>query len=158
MGRFADVDQEVLDVINQVREEYFRSLAGSEINILFDQKKRMSGGKLVLGRMKKCNELERHLSKDAVGNGEGYDYIMYLDELAWDMADEDQRVKLVRHELRHCDVDIDAASPYKIKGHDIEDFEEEIRLNQDNPGWANQLAELVALEYAEEAARNRRGN
>ena len=106
--------------------------------------------------MKKTTELEKHLSTDESGTGEGFDYIMYLDELAWDIAGEEDRRRLVRHELRHCNVEAEAANPYKIIGHDIEDFEVEIRLNQDNLGWGRELAERVQLEYEAEAERNRR--
>jgi len=156
MGRFRDADDSVLEIVRKVRENNFPELQGSEIKVLLDQKKRMSGGKIVLGRMKKTNELERHLSSSETGSDEGYDYIMYLDELAWDIANDEEREKLVRHELRHCSVDIESnTNPYKIRGHDIEDFEEEIRLNVDDPGWGNRLAERVVLEYEAEAERNR---
>lgn len=157
MGRFEDAETDVVAFVNGVRRsEGFTALQGAEIKIIFDLKKRTSGGKIVLGRMKKANELEKHLTADAIGNGEGCDYIMYLDKKAWDLADEDQRTKLVRHELRHCNVDIDSATnPYKVKGHDIEDFEEEIRLNADNPGWASQLAEVVELSYQQDREANR---
>lgn len=156
MGRFRDADDSVLEIVRSVREENFPNLQGAEIKVLMDTKKRTSGGKLVLGRMKKVTELEKHLTADESGNGEGFDYFMYLDELAWDIAGEEDRRRLVRHELRHCDVDVDAANPYKVKGHDIEDFEEEIRLNQDHLSWGRELAERTQLEYEAEAERNRR--
>jgi hypothetical protein len=156
MGRFVDADEDVTNVVSAVREQYFPELASAEIKVIMDQKKRMSGGKIVLGRMKKTNELERHLSANETGTQEGYDYIMYLDELTWNLSDPDQRKKLVRHELRHCEVDNESnTTPYKVKGHDIEDFEDEIRLNADDPGWANRLGELVKLEYEAEAERRR---
>lgn len=157
MSRFRDADADTIAIVNRVRQESFPQLQGAEIKVIFDTKKRMSKGKLVLGRMKKTNEVERFLSANQTGTEEGFDYIMYLDELAWDIANDDERVKLARHELRHCDVDIDSnTNPYKIKGHDIEDFEEEIRLNQDDPGWGNRLAERTQLEYESEAEQNRR--
>jgi hypothetical protein len=156
MGRFRDADEDVLAVVRSVREEYFTSLQGAEIKVLMDTKKRTSGGKIVLGRMKKTTELEKHLSIGESGAGEGFDYIMYLDELAWDIGGEEDRRRLVRHELRHCEVQAEAANPYKVKGHDIEDFEEEIRLNQDHLSWGRELAERTQLEYEAEAERNRR--
>lgn len=157
MGRFEDASDDVIAVVNEVRQADFTSLQGAEIKVLMDQKKRLSGGKIVLGRMKKTNELERHLSVNESGTNEGFDYILYLDELAWDIASEEDRRRLVRHELQHCDVDIESATnPYKIKGHDIEDFEEEIRRNNDNIAWGRELAERTQLEYEAEAERNRR--
>lgn len=156
MGRFVDASQNALDTVREVRHEHFPELQGAEIKVLFDTKKRTSGGKLVLGRMKKTNEVERHLSKDQTGSEEGYDYIMYLDQVAWEIAEDEDRVRLVRHEMRHCDVDLDTnGNPYKIKGHDIEDFQTEIRLNQDNLDWGIQLAARVAAEYEAEAQQRR---
>jgi hypothetical protein len=157
MGRFVDADEDVIDVVSSVKEETFPELAQANIKIIMDQKKRTSGGKYVLGRMKKTNELERHLSVNEAGTQDGFDYIMYLDEMAWNIATPEERKKLVRHELRHCELDNDSnTNPYKVKGHDIEDFEAEIRLNADDPGWANRLGERVQLEYEAEAERRRR--
>jgi hypothetical protein len=157
MGRFVDADENVIDVVRSVKEETFPELAQANIKIIMDQKKRTSGGKYVLGRMKKTNELERHLSVNEAGSEDGFDYIMYLDEMAWNISTPEERRKLVRHELRHCELDNESnTNPYKVKGHDIEDFEDEIRLNADDPGWANRLAERVQLEYEAEAERRRR--
>ena len=60
---------------------------------------------------------------------------------------EDKK-RLVRHELKHTDVDFDATTPYKVRGHTIEDFYSEVSLNEDDPRWAERagLATLSAYE------------
>lgn len=147
MGRYEDATEDAVDLVRIAVEAHFPELQGCNIKVLFDMKKRTSGGKIVLGRIKKANELEKHFTIEQTTNDEGFDYIVFLDKKAWELADEDDKVRLVRHELRHTHVDIDAASPYKLRGHTVEDFYSEIRLNQDNPRWAETLANRVVAAY-----------
>lgn len=153
MGRFEDVTESVNTLVRNIRDRDFPGLVGAKIKNLFDLKKRSSGGKMVLGRMQRTNDLLRHLTTDESDSDEGYDYIMYLDKMVYENIDDEDRIRLVRHELRHCLVDIEARSPYKLIGHDIEDFEEEIRLNADNMGWASRCA-AVGLSMYESDAEN----
>jgi hypothetical protein len=153
--RFEDVTEFVEITVNRVRERDFPELVNGNIKILFDLKKRMSGGKLILGRMQKTNELTRHLTIGEAQSEEGYDYIMYLDKLAWDNMVDGDKVRLIRHELRHCFYDINATgNPYKVIGHSIEDFYEEIELNADEPRWAQRVVELTMHMYEQERERN----
>jgi hypothetical protein len=153
--RFEDVTESVEVTVNRVRERDFPELANGSIKILFDLKRRMSGGKLVLGRMQKTNELTRHLTIDEARSDEGYDYIMYLDKMAWDNMEDEDKIRLIRHELRHCFYDINTTgNPYKVIGHSIEDFYEEIELNEDDPRWAQRVVELTMHMYEQERDRN----
>lgn len=145
-SRFEDVPQEVYDMFREVKAEHFPELRNAGILILFDKKKRMSGGKVVLGRIQKANELVKKLTDHVIDDG--YDYVMYLDKKAWQHSADVDRVRLIRHELRHTLVDFDSrTTPYKLQGHTIEDFYEEIDLNRDDPRWAERMAEVVASAY-----------
>ena len=42
------------------------------------------------------------------------------------------------------------ADPYKLVGHDIEDFMIEMDLNQDDPRWRNRLAAVAESVYDRE--------
>jgi hypothetical protein len=146
VSRFGDVTQDVKDMVRAVRAEHFPELRNAEILVLFDKKKRMSGGALVLGRIQKTNDLIKKLSDEVVD--EGYDYIMYLDKKMWESSADMDRERVIRHEFRHCFVDLDArGTPYKLIGHTIEDFYEEVELNEDDPRWRVRLAEITYAAY-----------
>jgi len=133
-------------MIRAVRAEHFPELRNAEILVLFDKKKRMSGGALVLGRIQKTNDLIKKLSDEVVD--EGYDYIMYLDKKMWESSADMDRERVIRHEFRHCFVDLDArGTPYKLIGHTIEDFYEEVELNEDDPRWRVRLGEITYAAY-----------
>lgn len=146
MIRFEDVSGEVIDLLSEVRAEYFPELRNVDIKVLFDLKKRVSGGKVVLGRCQKSNDLIKHLTSDEAE--EGVPYIIYLDKCAWENIERVDRIRLMRHELRHIFVDIDSErNPYKLIPHDIEDFAEEVELNQDDVRWASRVAGLAETIY-----------
>jgi len=146
VSRFEDVTQDVKDMIRAVRAEHFPELRNAEILVLFDKKKRMSGGALVLGRIQKSNDLIKKLTDEVVD--EGYDYIMYLDKKMWEVSAEMDRERVIRHEFRHCFVDLDArGTPYKLLGHTIEDFYEEVELNSDDQRWRMRLGEITYAAY-----------
>ena len=86
-------------------------------------------------------------SKDNVAV-EGYDYILTVDKKAWELAAPADRERLIRHECRH--VFIDEAGKLKLIGHDVEDFQAEIKLNADDPDWSFKLAILVNDVYEQE--------
>ena len=151
MNRFEDANQEVTDLVNRVIGENFPELARARIKMVFDVKKRSSRGMYVFGRMQKCSEIMRKLSAAEANAEDGYDYVLYLDKGVWDHIQEADRVRLVRHELRHCFYDLEAkGDPYKLVGHDYEDFAVEIDLNRDDPTWRNRLAAVAESVYDRE--------
>jgi len=147
--RFQTAPQEAYTMLREVRREHFPELRNAEILILMDKKKRMSGGAIVLGRIQKANDLIKALTEETVD--EGYDYIIYLDKKMWNNCDDVDKERVVRHELRHTFVDLDArGSPFKLIGHTIEDFYEEIELNNDDSAWRMRVAEVIAIAYEDE--------
>lgn len=149
--RFEEADQHTIDFVNQIiTDDSFINLNGAKIKILFDQKKRKSGSKYVLGRMQKANDLIRTLTREDDTAEEGYDYILYLDMAVWESIDDADKKRLVRHELCHCDVDFDKSNPYAIKDHEITDFYSEIEYNRDDPRWAERLVTIAESIYEDE--------
>lgn len=144
MNRYEDVTEDEYAILKEIREDYFSELASANIKMVFDTKKKKSGGKLVLARIKKPSEVEQFLCTDEI------DYILFLDQNAWTLADEEDRIRLIRHELRHTDVDMDAAKPFKLRGHTVEDFYREIDFNRDKPRWGDELALLTEMKYEED--------
>jgi len=148
MGRFEDATEDVLNLVEYVRKEWFPELVNAKIKVIFDLKKRLSKGKLVLGRIQKTNDLLRHLTTEEADDDSGYDYIMYLDKLIYNNITDDDKIRLIRHEWRHCFMNIESTNnPYSLVGHDIEDFQEEIILNAENISWASRCATIGMSLY-----------
>lgn len=147
MVRFEDVSSEVTNLANEIQNEFFPELRNVNIKYLFDLKKRMSNGKLVLGRCQKTNDLLKYFSIDEAPGNEGYDYIIYLDKCAWDNIERNDKIRLLRHEIRHINIDDEAKNPFKIVDHDVTDFYEEIELNSDDPRWASRVVNLADQIY-----------
>lgn len=146
--RYEEVNDEVMSVLKEVRKEYFPELKNAKIKVLFDIKKRKSGGMLVLARIMKTNDLLRHLTKDEAEAMEGYDYIIALDKTCWENIIRDDKIRIMRHELRHAYFDIESEdNPYKLQNHSISDFYEEVEYNKDDPRWRERLATVVEDIY-----------
>lgn len=137
---------EVEPLLRQIRSRHFPELVNAEIGVLFDLKKRRSGGMIVMARIIKANDLIRHLSDKFIA--EGYDYIITLDKVCWQNISETDKERLIRHELRHTYFDIDSDSdPYKLIDHEITDFYAEVEMNSDDPRWRERCASLASDIY-----------
>jgi len=146
--RYEEVNEDVLSLLREVRGEYFPELKNAKIKALFDIKKMKSGGMLVLARIMKTNDLLRHLTIDEAEAIEGYDYIIALDKTCWENIIRDDKVRILRHELRHAYFDIESEdNPYRLQNHSISDFYEEVEFNKDDPRWRERLAAVVEDIY-----------
>ncbi|MCX5809611.1 MAG: putative metallopeptidase [Proteobacteria bacterium] len=146
--RYEEVNEEVMSVLKEVKSEYFPELKNAKIKVLFDIKKRKAGGMVILARIMKTNDLLRHLTIDEADAMEGYDYIIALDKTCWDSIIRDDKIRIVRHELRHACFDIESEdNPYKLQDHSISDFYEEVEHNKDDPRWRERLATVVEDIY-----------
>lgn len=143
-NRYEDATEAEYAILKEIREALFSELSGAEFLIVFDTKKKSAGGKIILARIKKPSEVENHLAEFPV------DYIIFLDQNAWMLSERDDRIRLMRHELRHTNVEPEAKKPYKLRAHTIEDFYSEINLNQEKPRWAEELALMVDMKYEED--------
>jgi len=151
MNRYDDVTQEENDLLREIRAEYCPELRNANIKMLFDLKKRQYDGKIVLGRIQKANDLVKYFTQNEEDEA-GVDYIIFLDKICWDAIQRSDKIKLLRHELRHAFFDADSEkTPYKLLPHDIEDFAEEVHLNQDDVSWRLRVAELTAAIYDQKA-------
>lgn len=148
MIRFVETNEEAYNIMKGVIDEHFPELADATIKILFDTKKRTYGDKIVLGRISSANDLVRRLTDDV--SEDGCDYIMFLDQVAFEAIPEIDKIRLIRHELRHCKVSVGSESiKYSILPHDIEDFVAEVELNKEDPGWAARAVTLASDIYAQ---------
>jgi Putative phage metallopeptidase len=149
--RYEEVTEEATRLLDEVETKHFPELRNAKIIMLFDLKKRTTGGRVVLGRIMRTNDLLRHLTKDEAEAIEGYDYIITLDKQAWDAIQREDKIRLLRHELRHAYFDIESeVNPYRLIDHSITDFYEEVELNKDDPRWRERVATVVADIYEQQ--------
>jgi len=145
--RYEECNESLVKVFLDVVEERFPIYQNLKFKLIFDLKKRIKAGKIVLASIELASPKIKFFSKDDVAV-EGYDYILIVDKKAWELANEDDQKRLISHELRHVFID-DKGSP-KIVGHEIEDFYAEIKLNEDDPEWGRKLTILVGSVYEQE--------
>jgi hypothetical protein len=149
--RYEDASSSEYALLDKVRSEFFRELFGAKIKIIFDLRKKSSGGKIVLAKVYKTNELIRHLTQEGLDElTKGTDLIIFIDKLFWSLVEEIDKIRVLRHELRHVAYCPEKKFPYQLIGHDVEDFEYEIRLNQDDIGWRKRVAELTSIAYQQQ--------
>jgi hypothetical protein len=158
--RYEEPTDEVRILLSKVIADYFGELKNARISALFDTRKHMTGGQVMLSNIMRPNDLVRHYTRADASSEEGYDYIIIIDKKAWEAISETDRIRLLRHELRHTFYDIEAEdNPYKLIDHSVADFYEEIELNQDDPKWRQRVSTMVADMYEQEreAGKEKRG-
>jgi len=145
--RYEEANEDLVAVFLELLEDRFPGLAYLKYKLVFDNKKKVSKGKMVLADVALASERIKFFTKDNVAV-DGYDYILTVNRKAWDLASEVDKRRMISHEMRH--VFVDEKGNAKLIGHEIEDFYEEIRLNQDDPEWGRKLARLVKDVYDQE--------
>jgi hypothetical protein len=158
--RYEEATDDVSRLLDKLIADHFGGLRNAKIAALFDTKKHMAGGQIMLGTIMKPNDLLKHFTRADASSEEGYDYIVIIDKKAWESIDDADRTRLLRHELRHTFYDIEAEdNPYKLIDHSVADFYEEIELNHDAPKWRQRGTTLLADMYAQEKeeAKEKRG-
>ncbi len=146
--RYEDANESLVEVYLKIAEERFpNTCANLNIKLMFDTKRRVSRGKLILAIVEIASETIKYFTKNEV-ELDGVDYILIVDKKAWELANEKDKARLVSHELRH--VFVDETGKRKLLPHDIEDFAAEAKLNVDDPDWGNNLATLVIDVYEQE--------
>jgi len=140
--RYEEVSKDVLDLASDIQRQYFSYLVNARIKYLFDTKKVSHGGKLVAAWIKKTNDVLKFITG---GDLEGYNYVVRIDKLLWESIEEKDKIKIIRHELRHTYYDSEADDPFKIVGHDIEDFyaEVEIAEKEGDLRWRERISEIL---------------
>jgi hypothetical protein len=147
MSRFEDIDESVVEAFLNTMEERFPYLAQLKIKLIFDTKRRIKEGKICLASTELANDKIKFFSKDDIAV-EGYDVVIIFDQKAWELANQEDKKRIMSHELRH--VFIDEQGKVKLLPHDVSDFREEQKLNANDPDWSFKLAILTNDIYEQE--------
>lgn len=145
--RYEPATQQIIDLYNEVCNEFFPGLVNIKVMVLLDTKKRKSKGKIVLGRIKIASEVEKFLTTD-VAPDDGFDYVMFIDKNVVQHCEEMDIKRIIRHELRH--VFITERGKLSLIPHSLEDFYEEVELNAADPRWSLRVVEMISLIYEQE--------
>ena len=145
--RYEDCSENLVETFLRVLEERFPNKAYLKYKLIFDTKKSVSKGRFILASVALASEKIKFFTKDDMAV-DGYDYVLTVNKKAWDLATDEDKKRLISHEMRHVFVD-EKGSP-KLVGHEIEDFYEEIKLNQDDPEWSRKLGRLALDVYEQE--------
>lgn len=108
--------ESVLHLAEELIREFHEHLQGANIGFVFRATADKSGDKLVLGKAAKVSARDKLYSN--------LDFIIWLAQDWWmGLLTNHQRRALLDHELCHCIFD-EETETYKLRGHDIEEFQE----------------------------------
>jgi len=144
--RYLADDGSLGEVYRKVIDKHFSFMINASTKLFFDTRRKVSKGRLVFGTCKLARDMERFLTQEEVEYG--YDFFVIIDKKFWDLADDDDKVRLMRHECRHMTTN--DQGDFVLLPHDIEDFAAEIELNADKPVWALRMGEIVEAAYDQE--------
>ena len=149
MARYYEAEASVYNLMDELIEERFgNTLRAANIKILVDAKPKIDKltNRITFASVKCANEVERFLTMDG-HNMAGIDYLIFISELVWELANDKDKKRVMSHELSHAF--LDEKGNYKTVKHDIEDFYSEVRLNEDDPMWGQALS-TVAIAKVEQ--------
>jgi len=157
MSKFEDVPENVEQMMNEIIKDSFPTLLNAKIKMLFLMNKKTSGGNMILGTMNKATPRENYLTSTDTRD-DGVNYIMMLDGNVFPSLDVEDQKRVIRHELNHAHIDLEAKDPYKIVGHEIEDFFKEVEYNKEEPRWKDRvfaIAEQIYEDMEEQKKKNK---
>jgi len=144
---FSPVNYDTKQLVERVIKEHFRYLETASIEILFDQKKRKSNGNYVLASLKRPDDLTKFFTSKIANNGQGYDYILIIDENVFDVLEYQDKLSIIRFALQHADIDLESDTPYKLRKPDIQTFSEELKDNNTDFTWMMRVQVVAESIY-----------
>lgn len=148
MNRYMDCDESLVEVFLKVLEERFPQYGYLNFKLVYDLKKRIKKGLIIFATIETASPKIKYFSKDDRAL-EGYDYVLIVDKKVWELSSDKDKERIISHELQH--VFVDESGNKKIVGHEINDFYQEIKRNEDDPEWARKLGILLRDVYDQES-------
>jgi hypothetical protein len=143
MSQFRKADSSVYTTFLDMIEKVFPKLTGYSFGLLYRDKMKKSKGGLILAEICQPTKLLSYFAKN--DNGNPFDFLIIVDEMAWCCSKESDRIRLMRHELRH--VNVSEKGVARLIGHDYQDFYAEVDINVDDPTWCQKLVAVVMAGY-----------
>jgi hypothetical protein len=143
MSQFRKADSSVYTAFLDMIEKVFPNLSSYSFGLLYREKIKKSKGGVIMAEICQPSKLLSYFATN--DNGNPFDFLIIVDEMVWVCANDNDRVRLMRHELRHIVVSEKGVA--KLIGHDFQDFYSEVDLNADDPSWAQKLVEVTLAGY-----------
>lgn len=119
-AEYAVAGREVLDIVEQVVEQYEPALGEVRIGILMRNVAPRSAGKRIYGKAKLVGPEQKALMAAFFPPDETPDYVIWFAQDTWDELTEKQRLALAHHELYHCQITDNGK--HKMRSHDLNEF------------------------------------
>ena len=156
MSKFTDADQETLDLFERVKKG-FPDIEHAQFKLLFRTNKKGSDDFIVLAEICTFSSLVKYITSQIPGlEDEGLHYCIIIDFNVWNVIDEADKWRILRHELLHAAVKFkdDGSIEYTTRKHTVESFHEEIDIESKNtsecdPRWKEKLATTAISLYDE---------
>lgn len=148
---FEYVDKETEDLFKKVLED--SNVPQAKIRLLYRSKKKKSGDAIVFASICTVKKLMKYFAEESPENPAGLDYVIVIDKNLWSVIDDEDKKRVLRHELLHAIfVEKEETSYYALRDHTVKTFYEEIELESGNdegkdPRWMERLALVAYSEY-----------
>ena len=146
--RYEPVPDDVNDLCANIRMERFEKLFEANFICVFDTKKKTSDGRIIIARIKKMNDELKYFTMEDIGVT--YDYIIFIDKDVWEVLEDDDKTRVITHELYHCEIDFEKKKPYGLRDHEIQTFYQEIEDNREDPQWAERISVVAESVHDKE--------
>lgn len=141
-SRYEFADRKTKMHIKKVIKEQFPLLDELLFLVFFDHKKRMSGNKFVLARVKKAGDEIRALTEEEF-EPNGVHVVFFFDYSLFRLIDTKDKKRIIYHELCHVVPSEKDDASFNVVPHDFEGFYSEIDYNNDDPDWSKRLAGVL---------------
>lgn len=152
--KYEDVEDSVVELFNKVRTDYnFSDISDAKFKLVYRNNRKGKKQFIVIAEICATNDMIRFLTSDKIE--EGYDYIIIIDKNIFNALDENDKIRVLRHELRHTDVVVNEKSGkiiYTTQRHSIEDFYEDVTIESQAGGdmrWKERLSSIAESIYEE---------
>lgn len=162
--KYEDVEEKVNEQLQKVILDYnFSDLADAKFKLVYRTKKKGRRDFITFAEISATSEMVKFLTSSEIEDG--YDYLIVIDKNIYEALDEQDQIRILRHELRHTDVVVNektGALSYCTRTHTIEDFFEDVDIESKPDGdlhWkerASTIAESVYEKLEEEKKAERK--
>jgi hypothetical protein len=152
--KFTDADQATIDLFEKVRNG-FSDVADAKFKLVFRDKRKGNDEHIVFAQICKSSDLVKHITMDIPEySDEGLHYTIIIDKNIWDVLEEADRFRILRHELNHCRVIFRESGEveYGLRDHEVQTFYSDIEIEGKqggDPRWIERLSTVAVALYDE---------
>ena len=154
--KYEDVTENINKLFEKVKNEYFGDMDGATFKLVYrTNRKGKKNCSLVFAEICSTSDLMKFLTADLVDSEEGLNYVIIIDKNVFEKLEEPDQIRILRHELRHCAIDVNDKTgeiSYLIRKHTIEDFYEDVEIESKDDGdsrWKERIYTIGESIYEE---------